>query len=47
LIEAWRVDQQAPLEYYLRLVADQQSANAVDLSMLSVVLREMRKLAAA
>jgi glutamate dehydrogenase len=44
LIEAWRADQQVPLDYYLRVLADQQGASAVDLSMLSVVLREMRRL---
>jgi len=44
LIEAWRADFHIPLEYYLHLIADQQSASSVDLSMLSVLLREMRKL---
>jgi len=44
LIEAWRVDFHSPLEYYLHLVSDQQAASTVDLSMLSVLLREMRKL---
>jgi len=44
LIEAWRADFHTPLEYYLHLIADQQSASSVDLSMLSVLLREMRKL---
>ena len=44
LIEAWRAESHTELEYYLHLIADQQTASAVDLSMLSVLLREMRKL---
>jgi len=44
LIEAWRAESHTTLEYYLHLIADQQTASAVDLSMLSVLLREIRKL---
>jgi len=44
LIEAWRAESHTTLEYYLHLIAAQQTASAVDLSMLSVLLREIRKL---
>jgi glutamate dehydrogenase len=42
LIAAWQSHNQLALERYRRFLAEQQSANSVDLAMLSVAMREMR-----
>jgi glutamate dehydrogenase len=42
LIDAWQAHNQLALERYRRFLSEQQSANTVDLAMLSVAMRVMR-----